>query len=579
MIRPMLLTLCICCLSATAPAEAEEVTLENCVQRALRHNSGLKAYGMSTEAAQSDKRISRTSFFPILSLKALYYLADKPERFVVARDSVSPGYPAQDVNLADHYRDRYQAGVVLTQPLFTGGNLLHRYARSDFQLLAAQNELDYQQSVVVEQVTRTFFALLAAKVQVQAQSKLVEARKHLLRIVKARRDEGYVTPKEVLQAESALSEAEACLMEAQQQAALVHTTLRNLLQLPEEQVLEPCGELQKITIERPLHDFMTGAVARRRDVSSRAYTVKQKEEEVGIARSGYYPTITLQGGYLRQRDTYITHPDVWSVTVNAEWNLFEWGRTQATVQRAVAVSQHDALQLDELKKNVTFEVEQLWRQAQTEQSQLVSLELRLKTAEYALEQTLDRWREGKSRQVDLSVSEAEVWQVYAEYCQHAALLEGVGAALARATAQPMQQWATRTPLYHPDFIAIAARIQADAQRGGEVSGRAAGGHPMPVLGQSSGHATSAPAGRASNLVYRLQLGAFVRKSNAEQLVDQVRARYGTRISFIITGNTGLYRVVSSPYATREAALHEVTSLGITEYLLRTERSSAHDTIP
>lgn len=563
-----------------------EVTLDECLKRADSQNSGLKASQQSRDAAQSSKQISWASFFPSLQMKAHYTLTDRPDRLLVVRDSLAPGLPVQDVDLADGHRDRYQLGVYLNQPLFTGGSLMHAYDRSRYQLFAAESDVKYQRVLLFEQVKKTFYRLLAAEVQIEAARRRLESQVKLVQVVSRRLEEGLATREEFLLAGSELSEAEQKLVAAQQQAELLRSELRRLTSTALDEPLQPVGTFVRLSIETPLHEFLKYGVAQRDDLRSLRMQLKQKDAEVGIAQSGYFPNVTMQGAYVRQRETYATRSDVWSVTVNAEWNLFDWGKTASSVAKARALSRHDAFQLEEATRSALTEIEQLWREARKDLSLLLSLESRLKASEYAVERSMHLYQEGKIRQVDLYLKESLLWQSYAAYCQSAAELYGVMASLERALSRPMAHWSVAHTLYQPDFEGIDARIKALVpfeQAAVSVKSLPAstkeivadvGKKPVkqavhpPFAADAAG--VQGKAGKQSR--YYLQFGVFAQKDNAEQLYRSLKKRENEWFVVHIDTDSGLYRVVSGSYTSRNEALGSAKKLGIKQYLVKAAAS-------
>lgn len=574
------MTVVFCCLLALDTACAAEVTLEECLKLAARQNSGLKAFEKSKEAAASSKKMNQAALLPSLSMKAHYSLADKPEKFLVTKDSLSPGLPSQDTNLADNRRDNYHAGLYLTQPLFTDGNLISSLKRSDYQLRATEHENSYQITLLFEQVRKTFYELLAANISVSSHKKTLETRQKLVMIAKARQEEGFAGKEDILLASADLADAEARLIAARHQSDLLSTRLHQLTQSGTDEPLVPSGDLMKLRIELPLHDFLKHGDSSRDDIKAVQFKVKQKEAEVGMAKSGYFPNIFLQGAYLRQRDTYITRPDNWSVSVNAEWNIFDWGRTSSNVQRARALNQQEAHQLEELKKSARSEIELFWRQAHTELGRLLSLEARLMAAEHAVEKSMAKRREGIIRQTDLYISEAALWQAYSEYSQSAAILHGIMASLERATTQPMDSWVVRSPLHRPDFELIASRLGAAEGLAAKVREATETANPSPTTNKiatlEAGKVVDAsqqePATSQSvKPQYYIQFGAFSKQVNANHLLNELKARYSGSLKLSIATKDGMHRVVTGYYTDKNSMMKQIHSLRITNYIIKSDR--------
>ncbi|EKD36032.1 MAG: outer membrane efflux protein [uncultured bacterium] len=564
MTRLSILTCVFCGVLGIGDAIAAELTLEQCIQRAVERNSGIKSFEMSKEAAEHNKLLNRSSFFPRLKMKARYALTDQPGRLIVQKDDFGPGFPDQDVNLADEHRDSYQAGFNLLQPLYTGGSLSHTSTRAEYQLSGAESDLKYQRNLLEQNVKQLFFAALAADMQNRSSTKSLAALDDLRRITKDLLAEGFATRENLLAAEADYADAEAKLVSVQNQSDLVRTKLRRLMNASPEEAIEPVGELAKLRIDTPLSEFLSNAGKDRHDIQAMFYQTRQSDEDVDIARSGLHPNISLQGEYLRQRETNIAEPDVWTVMVSAEWNVFDWGKTAADVERTSALSRRDAIHLEELKKDAIVEIEGLWRQARTELSRLLSIEARIKSAELVLEQSLARRREGRLRQVDVLKSEASLWQEYGAYYQSAALLHGVIASLERATALPVDTFITRSPLYRIDFSDISERVTslADIEPTQSAPDNIS---PADVVKVPTAERQLTQGGSPA---CRLQFGAFSQKDNAERLLKSLNSQDASQLKLSIVAEERLYKVMSDFFTSRDEALQAVRKLGIKTYIVR-----------
>jgi outer membrane protein TolC len=557
----------VCSIVGITTVHATELTLEQCLARAAKQNSSLKAFEMATEAAESNKSSNRAAFFPALKVKARYTLTDQPEKFVVQKDALTPGLPVQDVNIGDEHRDSYQVGLFLTQPLFTGGSLRYAYERSGYQLRAAESEMKYQSALLDERVKKTFYELLASTVRVTSLTRNVQARKKLCQIVQEQLAEGYATRQEILAAEAAVAEAEAQLIDAQNQAEIHQAKLQQLMNVPADEPLKPLGHLSKLRIDLSLGELERLGSSERHDIQTLSFQLQQREAETGIARSAFFPNISLQGGYLRQRETNMTQANVWSVALQAEWNLFDWGKTNADVQKTIALRRQQAFHLEELKKQAVTEIATLWHQARTDLSLLLSGEARVKLAEHTLEQSLARYQEGKLRRVDLFMSEVALWQAYGDYQEKAAALHGVMASLERATAKSMDRWVVRSPLYQPDFADITDRLAA-ATPGG--SGKDSTDERVKSL-TATIRKTESQSAKTALPVYRLQFGAFSNRENAEKLLKALNSLSAQEeLKPVIVLTSGTFRVMSERYDSKVRALNVVQKLGITTYLLKKE---------
>lgn len=611
-VRALATVLGFCLMLFCQDGRATELTLEQCLQRAIKHNSMLKAYEMATDAALNYKDSQRASFFPSLKLRAQYSLSDQPDRISIPRDSLGSGLPLQDTNITNTHRDAYQMGVYLNQPIFTGGNLWHTYVRSGYQHRVAENEARYHKEQLTEQVKRVFAELLAANVRVTSLGKSLEARKNQSRIVKDRLLEGYASREEQLLAGASLSATEAKLVQASNHVDALQLRLYQLIGAQPDERFDLSGKLKKLRIDLPLDDFVRQAdLFSRPDLQALRYRVKQREEEIGVARSGFFPSVSLQAGYTRQSETSVVRPEVWSITLNAEWSLFDWGKTVADVRRSNALSRQEAYSLDESMKTARNEVVLLWRQSRAELGILLEAEAQLKSAEHIAEKTLNRFLEGKARRADVLDAEAALWLALGEYHGAAAVVYGTMASLERATTISMVRWVVDESLYQPDFEGFSQRMtkafnNAGAGRATEpvaISPSPAGigtAATLPVLRQQApaspvksdnvpasqvplgavadkkaglmskqraGHSPQQQEPAAGIVMYRIQLGAFSKRENADVLLKGILPETSSLQPSIVYED-GLFRVVSTYFSSRSEAIQSIQSLGIKNYMVR-----------
>ena len=451
-----------CCLGWAASATGTPLTLDTCLQRADQRSSTIKSFELAAQAADESLIISRTFFYPTLKLKAVYSLADKPQRLIISGNSFTTGVPPQDVTLSTGDRDTYNIGLFLQQPLYTGGNLTNSRRRAEFQVEAARSDTTYQRSLMVQSIKKTFSEALATRLQVQALLKSLTGVKEQARVVRERLSEGHARREELLMAEMEVSKAEANWVRGENQAEMILTTLRKLINAAPDEPIEPIGSLKKIHLTVSLSELRTLGLQKRADLKSVRAKVQQVETDIAIARSGYFPQVSLTGSYQRQPETASMRADVWTVGAQAEWSLFEWGRTAAEVRRAAARAQQEVFHQDEAREDALLEIEQFWRDMKDGEGQLHAVEAQLISQEYTLERVVNRFQEGFVKRADTLQAEAAFWNAYAAYIQRAANLHTTLASLERASGMELTPWIEYTSLYEPAFSGSAARVDQTA---------------------------------------------------------------------------------------------------------------------
>lgn len=556
----LIVCLCLCLVPLTF---GEPVTLETCLQRADQRSSSLKSSEMAAEAADESLVISRASFYPTLKLRAAYSLADNPDRLIIPGNSFAINVPPRDVILSTGDHDTYSVGLYLQQPLYTGGNLTQSKRRAEFLAQAAKSDTSYQRTQVAQMVKKTFFEALAARIHVQALLKSSAGAKEQLRVVQELLLEGHADREELLTAEMDVSKAEAALAQGENRAALTLAALRNLINAAPDESIEPVGSLPGIHLTAPLNELQAIGLHKRADLISLQAKVQQGSADVAIARSGFFPQISLVGSYLRQPETATLRPDVWSIGARAEWSLFEWGRTSAEVRRATALAQQEVFRQDDARKSVLLEVEQFWRDMKDAEAWLQAEEAQLKSAEYELDKVLDRFQEGLVKKADVLKSEAALWHAYSGYVQSAGTLHTTLAGLERATGADLAPWLEYQPLHEPAFGDIALRVARASHA------------KLPLPGPAPASPAAVPE-EEKNIIppknvkpaYLVQFGAFKLRENAERALKSMIRETQKPPKLTIINEQGMFKVIAGPFIKKEEAVSAATGLGAKDFLVK-----------
>ena len=627
--RPVTALLLLVMTLSSQSALGRTLSLEECVDIVLERNSGLKSSQAESRSAAEEATIAQAALLPSLKLKSFFTLVDKSDRLLVDSNSFAPGVPPQKTSLSLGETNWYGVGVALRQPLFTGGNLSNAHLLAQHEAAAAAFAHSRQGTLLRFQVKKAFNEALIAASRTQAAEREVQANEERLKVSTARQEEGYADREELLRREANLAMSRARLIRAQNRSYLVLSKLRELAGYGPEEALEVVGKPAKLRLTGGLEQLASGSGERREDIRSAAEKAAAAQSGVQVARSGFFPQLYLEGAYLRQKETPIARPEVWSLTVQAEWSLFEWGRTAAAVRKALARASQVDFAREELSRSARLEIEQSWRDVIELESQVIAQEKGIKADEAGFEKTIDRYREGAARFDEAITAEAALWEAYDSYCQSAASLSSAFAALEAASSESLEQWTVSEELYRPDFEGYASRIRSKPSQGPGASAApspaaatpaaatpaaatpaaaapaaatpaaapsaAAPAAPRPQAAlpavapepapepaavpaaQSTGRhpgVTGLSAAKDKKSLRYLQLGAYVSKKRAKAVVMLLAPSLsGIRIHTAILAEGKFYKPVIGPFASSETARNAAEALGLTEYLIRSVHGS------
>jgi len=289
--------------------QAVQLTLDECIEKALQGNSGLKIYETEVTAGEEEVKIARAALFPSVRVKALYSLIDEPERLLVERDAFTSGIPAQDVELTTGNRDFYNVSLIVEQPLFTGGRLEHSVGKSKTIEEEATIAVQRQRKLLRGKVRQAFYDLLNASLSSDFARKIADAKQERLRVIRERHREGYSAADEVARAEADVAYSELELRQALNREQLAASELRKLAYLPAAEKIEPLGKPVNYLLRQP-GGSAADDVAEQGRTEGAELRMQRADDDIAIARSDYYPQASLQGIYTQQKETNIVRRGV-----------------------------------------------------------------------------------------------------------------------------------------------------------------------------------------------------------------------------------------------------------------------------
>lgn len=160
---------------------------------------------------------------------------------------------------------------------------------SYLQTVAAQKAVA---SRLVANIASTYYQLLALDDQIRITEETIETRKTSLQTTKALKDAGNVTEVAVKQTEAQLYTAQGILVDLKSQERLLENTMSILLGSPMKAI--PRGNLDDQKITTPLETGVPAQLLRNRpDVMAAEYNLINAFELTNVAKSNFYPSLTL----------------------------------------------------------------------------------------------------------------------------------------------------------------------------------------------------------------------------------------------------------------------------------------------
>jgi outer membrane protein len=365
------------------------LTLEECIQMALERNLKLHSALEGVKGSEFRRRAALTDFFAKWTGQygATHY--NQPTTV-----GYSPVYNPITGKVMNVDRDLFTLSTTITQPLFAGGSILSNYRLEKLGVDLSKMDVETVKRDIVLQVREGYFTILKAEKFLEVARQTVKQFSAQLEVTKAFFEVGIVPKNDVLQSEVRLANAKQGLVKAENDLLLAKAYLNSILRREIDTPLEVVDILEYRPFPLSFEESVKEALEKRPEIKNAQLRIEQAKEGVKIAKSGFYPTITLSGNYTRISEepglTGDWKGERWTIQTLATFTLGDWGKTAYKVgESKVKVTQAEDSKT-QLIEGIILEVKNNYQN-------LLVAERNLSVAEKAIEQAEENLRMNEER--------------------------------------------------------------------------------------------------------------------------------------------------------------------------------------
>ncbi|HPC47074.1 MAG TPA: TolC family protein, partial [Deltaproteobacteria bacterium] len=232
--------------------------------------------------------------------------------------------------------------VAAVQPLFTGFALSTRYEMARYGVDLARTSRDLALMDVAYRVRDAYYTSLLARRYREVADKAVENLRSHVKDAETFYDQGIIPYNDLLKSKVALAAAMQNRERALANEESAVSSLNMLLGLSLDTRTRLADILEEGSgPELSLDTLSAEALESRPELKAMRTALINADNAVRLARSVYYPTVSLVGAYERVGDNPKADDNDYgndhnaSVGIEARWQFFEWGKTRAEVNRAI----------------------------------------------------------------------------------------------------------------------------------------------------------------------------------------------------------------------------------------------------
>lgn len=309
--------------------------------------------------------------------------------------------------------------VSVALPVYTGGA-----AEGNLTVARLRREAAGAYVVQVEETTKLnaatyYFNLLMAHNKASIADQQVADLQGHVDNVNAQYNVGIVARTDVLASNVSLANAQTTRITAYNSVSLAEANLNNLLGLPvNTEITIADKEFTYTPYDVTLDQAEAYAMLHRAEVMQSALALQVSKEQIGIAESGYRPTVSVNASKGWKGDTFSTGDSRnWSMGAGLSWSLWDGGSTQANVKAAKAsyIAQQQANSKN--ISNVMLDVRQAYLNMQEAAQTIKSTKVAVDQGEENFRIASIRYRAGVGTNLDVLDAELNLNNARTSYIE------------------------------------------------------------------------------------------------------------------------------------------------------------------
>ena len=359
------------------------ISLKNAMNIALKHSQNIKRIIARIEKAEAGIKAAKSAFFPKLSFYTQYTKSNDPISYLtnIARQRKLP--PNADFNQPGTF-DNFEIGMKFQYNLFQGGKKFYNKDVAESVLEEEYFERESVENSLLAAVINAYYDALVAFDLIKISEESVSTVETQLKLMNVRFNIGGVLKSDVLSLEVRLAEVKEGLVRSKNFHKKAIANLSTLIGIgPEAKLTLLENEKQQIDYPKNYDEGVKIALTKRPEIKKFKEKIKQSKIGLKISQSAYLPNLDLLATrfYDGKDMAFYEDNNNWGVYLTLNWDLFEGGKTNAEVVKAMKTTNeimanynHLILQIKLDVKNAYLHIEDANARLKVTESSVISAE-------------------------------------------------------------------------------------------------------------------------------------------------------------------------------------------------------------
>jgi len=365
--------------------ETKSLSLKEAVSLGIENNKMLKAAESQVRASEKKLKSTKILQYPDLNISSQYlHLFDTTDvDLKIGGQNENSEGGEENASAANLPKPSYMLlGMAsISMPVFNGFKLKNSIRQSEYAVNLSRIESEAQKEDVVYQILQLYFSLYKTKKSLEVLNENKKRAEKRVVDFKSFMDNGLLARNDYLRSTLQVSNIKLAIEEA-------HTTYENLnyqlgvlLGLPETTQIEVDDIENLPVLPSEETDF-----SQRKDIRSQEEKTKIAEAQIKIEKAGYYPSLSISGGYAAlELDDIATVTNATNIGIGLSYNLSSIFKNKSKVEEAKAAKSVQEALLEAEKDRAKVEI----RKAYNDYNLAVKKE---EVFEEALEQADENYR-------------------------------------------------------------------------------------------------------------------------------------------------------------------------------------------
>jgi len=366
---------------------ANAETFSNALLKAYKNNSELNAERENINISEQELKISQGNYLPSVTISG-----SKSQEDTNKLTNQSGG----DATINDV--DPFTQSILVSQTLIDFGRGAE-LSKSEIGLNLAKAKLLKKEQDILYKTVEAYTGLILANEKLKINRDNVELLNRQVESDRIRLERGQITLSDVSQSESSLAEAQAKLIQAENELLTNKLNYENIIgSLNDPKSLDK-KSINAYSLPESLSSAVNLSKKNNPDLIISKLEYEQTQKDKIIAKSELAPTanLTLERSYTDDLSSTYDEREKDTIKATVSWPFYSGGKNRASLNKSSSLETRARLILDSVTKQNQTNVASAWSTYQSNKSLLNSVQAQVRASEIANEGITAEYNSGTGR--------------------------------------------------------------------------------------------------------------------------------------------------------------------------------------